>query len=158
MSRQHTLSDIKSTNRRACDLWLNWKFMPAPLPSYLNPVHFSWALCFKINYSRKRKVLLWSTLCLTWTCDCHKCGVYVFLHSSHCKFAITNSTTNVYYKLVLFITSFWTVILTLSLLECGSVQMKLASIILTLFNPFTCLRQSARSCGDSNAHATHGGL
>jgi len=36
--------------------------------------------------------------------------------------------------------------------------MKLASIIFTLLSPFTCLRQSAKSYGDSKAQEIHGGL
>ena len=111
-----------------------------------------------MSYSRKRNVLLWSTLYLTYTYDCHKWGVYVFLQSSHWRLATINSTTKVCYSKVLFMTSFCTVILTFNLLEWGSVQMNPASIIFTLFNPFICFKHKAKSYGDSNSHETHGGL
>jgi len=64
----------------------------------------------------------------------------------------------VYCKSVPFKTSFWIVSLTLILLEWASVQMKLASINLTLLSPFICLRQSAKSSADSSWQWTHGGL
>jgi len=120
-------------------------------------MHFSVALCFSISCSRNKNVLLWSILWRTWTWDCQRWGVYVFLQSSHWRFVTTNSTTNVYWSKVPPITSFCTVILTFSLLEWGSVQMKPASIILTLFSPLTCLRHILRSWGDSNSIRTQGG-
>ena len=50
------------------------------------------------------------------------------------------------------------VILTLILFECGSVQMKLALISLTLFNPLILLRQIDNSYLLSLSALTHGGL
>jgi len=149
---------MKSTNLLAWDLWRNWKLMPWPPSSFWMLLHFSAALCLRMSCSRNKNVLLWSTFCLTCTCDYHKCGVYTLLQSSHYKFCTMNSITNVYCTCMPLTTSFWIVSFTLSYLEWGSVQMKDASTSLTLLSPFMCLRQSWRSCGDSRSHYVHGGL
>lgn len=52
------------------------------------------------------------------------------------------------------LTSCCTVILTFTLFECGSVQMKLASMILTLVSPLSRLRHSASSSLLSSAAET----
>lgn len=51
--------------------------------------------------------------------------------------------------------SCWTVILVLIRRECGSVQRKEASMILTLLRPRSLRRQRARSSRDSGAAVTH---
>ena len=51
-------------------------------------------------------------------------------------------------------TSFWIVSLTLTLLECGSVQTKPASTRWILESPFSLLRQTASSSRDSRVQDT----
>jgi len=146
---------MKSTNLLTWALFLKWKLRPS-LTSVIFR-HLSAALCFNINYSRNKNVLLWSTLCLTWSWATQVWGVYVFLQSSHCKLVTTNSTTKLYCKRVLFMTSFWTVSLTLILLEWGSVHTNPASMSFTLLSPFINLRQMERSSGDSSSTCLQGG-
>ena len=52
-------------------------------------------------------------------------------------------------------TSFWIVIDTRSLFECGSVQMKWASVNRTLFSPLSFFRQIERSSADSGRASVH---
>ena len=111
-----------------------------------------------MSCSRNRKVLLWSTLWRTCTWATHKWGVYVFLQSPHCWFAITNSTTKLCWRSVPLRTSFCTVSFTLIRFEWGSVHTKPASTSLTRLSPFTCFRQIAKSSPDSRWAWVQGGL
>lgn len=113
------------------------------------------ALCFRISCSRYSMVLLWCTLCLSWTYACHVWGVHIYLQSSHCWFPILNSTTKVYCKIVPFSISFWISSLILILLEWGSVQINWASRSLIAFIPLSFLRHIARSSALSHSGATH---
>lgn len=151
------LFSMKSTSCFAFEASGYWKLSP---PSELVMLmQLACMLCFKISCSRNKNVLWCKTLCLTYTSDLQRCGVNFFLHSSHCKFWITNSITTSFYKTVFPNTSLYTVNLTFSLLEWGSVHMKPASIKLNFdLSPFIYLRQWLRRAVDSSSIISHGGL
>mmetsp|Transcript_9116 Transcript_9116/g.31433 ORF Transcript_9116/g.31433 Transcript_9116/m.31433 type:complete len:208 (+) Transcript_9116:2403-3026(+) len=108
-----------------------------------------------MSCSRKKKVRLWSTFCLTWTLATHWFGFAACLvHTSHIWFVTTYSTTKVCCKMAPLKMSFCIVSLTLSLLEWGSVQINDASTSLILFRPLVLLMQNVSSSLDSSAAVT----
>lgn len=68
-----------------------------------------------------------------------------FEQSWHCACWTRYSISKVCSRMVLVRTSFWMVRDTRSRLECGSVQMKCASVKRTLDRPLSFLRQMERS-------------
>ena len=118
--------------------------------------------CFRINCSRYKKVRLWDTRCRTCTKLFQLPVLNSAWHSIHCWFLTIKTTVKDCCRIVPFWTSFCIVNRTLSLIECGSVQIHAASINriflplpLAAFNPLTLERQSAISSRLSNAHDIH---
>lgn len=91
----------------------------------------------------------------TWTLARQVLWVYDLAQSGHWWVATTNSTSNVCWTIVPALASAWMVIFILIRFECGSVQMKLASMILDLFRPLNFRKHSASSSRDSGAAVIH---
>lgn len=87
-----------------------------------------WALCFKINCSNHKKVLLCVTFCRTCTLAFQVFFAASLVHEGHCPVWTTRVSSKVCCKTVWARTSFWIVILSLIRREWGSVQMKDASM------------------------------
>ncbi len=78
-----------------------------------------------------------------------------FAQSGHCPCCTRYSISNTCSRIVAVSTSFWIVSETRSRFECGSVQMKCASVNRTLLRPLSFFRQMARSSCDSGRASDH---
>lgn len=131
------------------------------------------ALCFMMSCSRNKNVRLWETFWRTCTSAFHVFLAASLVQSGHWPCWTRYSISNVCSRIV-FVrtfktlknssyrvsrsrkrTSFWIVRETLSLFECGSVQMKWASVNRTLLSPFSLLRHMESSSDDSSCASVH---
>ena len=107
------------------------------------------APCLRMSCSRKRNVRLCGTFCRTCTSAFQVFFAASFAQSGHWPYCTRYSISNTCSRIVAVRTSFWIVSETRSRFECGSVQMKCASVRRTLLRPLSFLRQMARSSWDS---------
>ena len=92
------------------------------------------ALCFKINCSNHKNVLLCVTFCRTCTVAFQVFFAASFVQLGHWPVCTTSVNTNVCCKTACAKTSFWIVTLTLTRREWGSVHMKAASMSRTFMS------------------------
>lgn len=92
---------------------------------------------------------LCGTFWRTCTTARHVLAVKLFAQSGHWWYATTYSTSKVCCRMAPWNASCWIVIFTLIRLEWGSVQIKLASMILTFERPLNFRRHNANNSLDS---------
>lgn len=98
--------------------------------------------CFNKFCYNAKNVRLWLICCRTCTTVFQSWGVNFFLQSGHWVYTSTNYTTYDCYTFSLSLTSRWSSIFILNLLECGYVHTNLALLKVTLLRPLTFLRSS----------------
>ena len=86
------------------------------------------ALCFNMSCSNQKNVRLCVTFCLTCTVAFQVFFAASLVHDGHCPVCTTSVRTKVCCRTVFANTSFCIVTLILTRRECGSVQMKEASM------------------------------